>query len=148
MNPHPHHDPRQSLEAGLTLVRQFVPSATAVHLQVSDHGFDGFHLVNISTVGRLTLSVTDPELLSNLIDDTWCCLRHLPWDGVVGEDDCGTARLELAKGPVPDKTVWTCATCGFFSDQLRADRDDEHLRYDGAHYARWYTEDEEGITYA
>ncbi len=146
MTTHRPDDPQKSLAAALTLIRQFVPTSTAVHLQRHDFAFTGFQLTDVLTADRCRLSSTNPELLGNLIDDTARQLRDLPWDGTVGEDDSGNAHLDLPDGPLPPKPVWTCMTCGFFSDKLTADRDSDHLRYDGAHYPNWHLDDEEGLT--
>jgi hypothetical protein len=85
------------------------------------------------------LSATDPHLLDNLFDGTWRYLSHLLGDDAVGKDDYGDAQLDLSD--VPTTTVWTCLTCGYASHQHRSDRDTEHLRYDGAHYPHWHTDD-------
>ncbi|GLY33420.1 hypothetical protein [Kineosporia sp. NBRC 101731] len=143
--PGPAADPETDLQQRLldavtALVRQFVPQAARIYLQTSDTLGEGFFLTDVDTHSGRSLTALDPQLLDRLSDDLWRYLNPLAWDGVADEDDYGVARLVLPDTPVPDRTVWFCMTCGYESDQLSADRDRAHVRFDGAHPAAWYTQ--------
>lgn len=73
--------------------------ATAVEMQSSDQDQYGFVLVEVHTTGadgvEQQLSLTHPGVFEGLRDRTWEDLDLLDWDGVVGEDEYGHARLSI-----------------------------------------------------
>ncbi|GAB3259753.1 hypothetical protein [Kineosporia babensis] len=134
------HADQPLLDTVIALIRQFVPDTTRITLTTGDEPGQGFHLTDIQTRSHRSIATSEPSLIGRLDDDLWTYLNDLRWDAAVGEDDYGTAHLDLNDDLVTARTVWSCMTCGFDSALIREERDHAHDAFDSAHPAAWHAE--------
>lgn len=82
------------LDAVLTIIRERLPLAHHVLLETSDQSHYGFVLVAIAYDNDVAIPL-DIALPDHVVDQINDMLSDIDWDGVVGEDKHGYARVLL-----------------------------------------------------
>ncbi|GAA4934035.1 hypothetical protein [Actinoplanes utahensis] len=89
---------REALRDALRLIRLRVPRAMAACFETSDQDYVGFVLTELETLGPDDLPGVDAAELQAVVEEVWPLTSSIGWDGVMGEDAYGQARVSLVHG--------------------------------------------------
>ncbi|WP_157751950.1 hypothetical protein [Actinoplanes derwentensis] len=88
----------EALSELLRIIRRRVPDVVAATFETSDQDYVGFVLTGVELRTQDDAVQFDPEGLDALAEETWPLTSAIGWDGVMGEDKYGHARVSLASG--------------------------------------------------